>query len=57
MLLRNDEHLIGRNLQPVCDQVHRHLGVGRKHFVEHGRQRSHVIHNDDRDTHIDRQIA
>src|ERR1035438_6194079 len=55
-LFRDDEHMVGLNVQSVRDQFNRHLGEGWENFVEPGGYGSQVIDDDECHTQIDRQM-
>jgi hypothetical protein len=48
--------MVRLEVQSFRDQFNRHTGVVRKNLVQKGGRGSHVIDDDDSDTHIDRQM-
>jgi hypothetical protein len=52
----NDEDVVWADDQAFRDQLHGHLGVMRKDFVQKRRRLSQVIDDDDRDAQIARQM-
>jgi len=55
-LRRDDEHMIGREDQSVCDQFNWHFGVQRENLMELGGHHPQMINDDDRDAQIGRQV-
>jgi hypothetical protein len=55
-LFRDDEHMVGLDVQSFRYQFNRHLSVARENLMEQGGYGSQVINNDDCDAHIGRQM-
>ena len=55
-LFRDDEYMVGLDIQSFRDQLNRHFGVFREDLVEHGGYGPQVINNDDSNTHIRGQM-
>src|SRR5450759_2202096 len=55
-LFRDDEHMVGLDVQSFRDQFYRHRRVTRKNLVKQGGYLSQEIDNQDSNTHISRQI-
>ena len=53
---RNDENVIGPDVQPVSDQFNRHRCISRKDFMELGGDDPEVIDDDDSDTKVGGQM-
>src|SRR5689334_7977115 len=53
----DDEHTVASDEQLFCDQFDRHLGVARENLVEQGGHGPEVIHDDNSNSHISRQVA
>ena len=53
---RNDEHVIWTNVQPICDQTNGHARVAWENHMQHCRHGSKMIHDNNRDTHVGRQV-
>ena len=52
----DDEHAVGRKVQPFGNQFDRHVGVTGKDFVEESIDCSQVIDDDARHIHVRRKV-
>jgi hypothetical protein len=55
-LRRDDEHTVALEDQSFCDQLNRHLCIGRENLVGQGSYGSHVISDDDGNAYVGRQM-
>ena len=52
----NDEHVVRLDIEAFGNQLDRHIGIVRQNFVQTGRYRPQVVHDDNRRPEIGRQI-
>jgi hypothetical protein len=53
---RNDEDMVGANVEPLRDQFDGHRRVSRQDFMQLGRHRTQMVHDDNRRAQIGRHV-